>query len=112
MKAHRLFTLAALACLAVPCLAAGGFVFDPVPGTGQFTLIGNGSFESGFTGWNPTNLGLGNFGWASSEAYLGTFSARAQAASGFCGPGFTLESDSVPLSQGTTYVLSGFIHTA
>jgi hypothetical protein len=110
MKAHCLFTLAALACLSVPGLAAGGFVFNPVSGTGAFNLIPNGSFENRLSGWGPTG-GLGNFGHASSEAYLGTYSARGQPASAFCGAGFALVSDAVALNQGTTYVLSAFILT-
>ena len=65
-----------------------------VPGTGNWTTVPNGSFESGdVTGWEDFGAILGVFRASVELAADGSFSAKAIPAEPFIGPGFALTQD-------------------
>ena len=78
-------------------------------GSGNYTLVPNGSFEGGITGWsNPFSKGS----WASSsaEACVGNDSAISVPNQNFTGSGFAMQRTVTGLIGGDQYVLSGFFN--
>jgi hypothetical protein len=105
------FTRCMLACVCLVSAAwADGFVFDPLPGTGSFQLVPNGSFENGLNGWSAIGAG-GSFSASTQSAFLGSASARGQPTSDFFGAGFGIISDPIAVDAGKEYVLSGYFDT-
>jgi len=94
-------------------LSAGVITGPFVPGTGNWTTITNGGFESGLAGWSTDNC---NTGWGtfstdhSGPVAQGTNSAQSNPIVTKTGPGFCMWRE-VTLSTSTTYVFSGFFNT-
>ena len=82
-----------------------------VHGSGNWTTLPNGSFETGdISQWTDLTFGKGSFSATSEIAFDEVFSAQAIPFAPFSGAGFAL-AQTVPVSGGQDYVLSGFTHT-
>src|SRR5262245_60097836 len=95
-------------CLVVALLASKAsanpfYMLRPDLGTGSFTLVNNGSFETGdTTGWSSG--GPGSFVASNDQAFGGAFSAKAVPSGNFNGAGFAL-AQTVPVLPNTEYIL-------
>jgi hypothetical protein len=95
-------------------------VYNPMPGTGTWTLLPNGDFEipgaggspSGWTPWETQPRGT--FQTSSTVSYSGTYSARATATTSFGPPdvvGYSNATAGIRIQANKEYVLSGFFNT-
>src|SRR6185295_1969792 len=90
-------------------MALNQFVFDPQPGTGNFTLVPNGSFEVGdLSGWTNNVPARGVFTASTNDPFVGSWSAMASPNMTFTGPGYDAITGPIFVIPGETYVLSGF----
>ena len=82
-----------------------------VSGSGNWTTIANGGFETGnVSSWTNDTFGKGSFSATSVMAFEGGFSAGASPFSSFTGPGFAL-TQAVSVTGGQDYVISAFTNT-
>jgi len=96
--------------LAAPLAFSATFLTGPfVPGSGNYTLVPNGDFESDIrpTWIHFANDHDGNFINTTEQAYAGNQSAKAVPEENFTGYGWA-EYQVAPLIEGERYVLSGF----
>lgn len=101
-----------IAAIWLPVTAEAGLVLQPVIGTGQWTLLPNGGFETGkLTPWaNEVNTHLGQFVVSTENPYQGRYSVKAVPTQEFATYGFGLRTGEIPVIPGETYVLSGFFN--
>jgi len=79
-----------------------------IPGTGNWTIVSNGDFSNGLTGWlNEDPHNRGSFAISDEYAISGDTSAKAIPSESFEGWGFALYK-SVSVTPNQEYVLSGF----
>ncbi|MFG0285799.1 MAG: GC-type dockerin domain-anchored protein [Phycisphaerales bacterium JB039] len=83
-----------------------------MPGTGAWSVIPNGDFESGIMSpWVDFTPGKGVFRVTDAEAWSGAFSAGTMSGGPGSGPGYAAISASIAVTRGETYILSGFMNT-
>jgi len=104
-----IFSLFSIFCSlqASATVVSGNFI----PGSGNWTTIPNGGFESGLSSWSPDFFGRGQF-VSSTNAFAGSGSARSRPSFSFNSPGFSLQSSAISVTPGKTYIFSGFINAA
>lgn len=96
----------------LPCAAAmGGWLPGPfVTGSGHYTLIPGGDFESGTAEWILLGDYYGTWMISPEKAWSPTHAAKATAKRTSPNVGFAWLNQSVPVTGGQTYVLSGFFY--
>jgi hypothetical protein len=113
---HRLSVLAA-AGSAVFLLAptaparAQTFISAPFDNLGTQTLVPNGDFENGLTGWSIFNS-MVTFTTSNVNPLVGVSSVRGTITTPFSGAGSALFQTVSGLTPGATYVLSAFFNTS
>lgn len=112
MKFKKLSMLFVSGLLLLDRPTKAAIVFDPVVGTGAFSLVPNGGFESGLTGWSDQrgqSQGRGSFSTGGVVAIDGHDMAWSRPNLSFTGPGFTVGTI-VSVVPNATYVLSGYLY--
>ncbi|MEZ6094844.1 MAG: hypothetical protein R3C03_11520 [Pirellulaceae bacterium] len=88
-------------------------IFDPIVGTGTYTLLNNGGFELGIAGWADNlgqSQGRGTFETGGAVNIVGAESAFSHPNFSFNGPGFTTN-QIVTVVPNESYVVSGYVYT-
>jgi hypothetical protein len=87
------------------------FISAPFDNLGTQTLVPNGDFESGLTGWSIFNSTV-TFTTSNANPLVGANSVRGTITTPFSGPGSALFQTVSGLTPGATYVLSAFFNTS
>jgi hypothetical protein len=108
--------VAALSAVAVVAASttpahAQASVSAPFSTLGNQTLVPNGDFENGLTGWGFFNSTV-TFTPTTENPLFGTTSARGTINSPFAGPGAAIVQIITGLTPGETYVISAFINAS
>lgn len=109
-----LFLFAALSAQEVPCAGEPECPYPALPGTGAYLRVTNGGIEEGSgtraTRWTPENSRSAALERSDVDPIFEGFSFSLRGDfSNPGGPGIAQDHDSIPVTPGETYMLSGFV---